>query len=144
MEEFSHRFHRDLSSTIVWGFNGHYPGPTITVEANQRLTVHWINNLRHTQTPGTPLRTTHALAVDMCVEGPSFWGTVPRTIPHVHGAHVKAAYDGQPLLAFPPGDNETHHYHNRQPPATLWYHDHAMGLTRLNVYMGLAGFYIIK
>ena len=29
-------------------------------------------------------------------------------------------------------------------PTTLWYHDHALGITRLNVYAGLAGFYLIK
>jgi spore coat protein A len=27
---------------------------------------------------------------------------------------------------------------------TLWYHDHAIGQTRLNVYAGLAGAYIIR
>ncbi len=27
--------------------------------------------------------------------------------------------------------------------ATLWYHDHAMGITRLNVALGLAGFYVL-
>jgi spore coat protein A len=28
--------------------------------------------------------------------------------------------------------------------ATLWYHDHALGMTRLNVLAGLAGFYIVR
>jgi len=28
--------------------------------------------------------------------------------------------------------------------ATLWYHDHALGITRLNVYAGGAGFYLIR
>ena len=31
-----------------------------------------------------------------------------------------------------------------QEPATLWYHDHALGVGRLNVYAGLAGFYLIR
>ena len=35
-------------------------------------------------------------------------------------------------------------YPNNQPPATLWYHDHTAGMTRLNVYAGLAGFYLIR
>ncbi len=29
-------------------------------------------------------------------------------------------------------------------PATLWYHDHVLGITRLNVYAGLAGFYLLR
>ena len=29
-------------------------------------------------------------------------------------------------------------------PTTLWYHDHTLGMTRLNVYAGLAGFYLIR
>lgn len=37
-----------------------------------------------------------------------------------------------------------YHYVNEQEPTTLWYHDHALGITRLNVLMGLAGFYIIR
>ena len=36
-------------------------------------------------------------------------------------------------------------YPNQQPGASLWYHDHAMGITRLNAMMGLAGgFYILR
>ncbi len=35
-------------------------------------------------------------------------------------------------------------YDNDQPACCLWYYDHALGITRLNVYAGLAGFYIIR
>ena len=35
-------------------------------------------------------------------------------------------------------------YNNKQQPTMLWYHDHTIGLTRLNVFSGLAGAYIIK
>lgn len=35
-------------------------------------------------------------------------------------------------------------YPNAQPATTLWYHDHALGMTRTNVYAGPAGFYIIR
>ncbi len=38
----------------------------------------------------------------------------------------------------------TYRYPNTQRPATLWFHDHALGVTRLNVYAGLAGFYLIR
>jgi spore coat protein A, manganese oxidase len=35
-------------------------------------------------------------------------------------------------------------YPNDQPATTLWYHDHTLGLTRVNVYAGLAGFYLLR
>src|SRR5215204_287736 len=35
-------------------------------------------------------------------------------------------------------------YANDQPPATLWFHDHTLGMTRLNVYAGPAGFYLLR
>lgn len=35
-------------------------------------------------------------------------------------------------------------YPNNQRPTTLWYHDHTLGMTRLNVYAGPAGFYLIR
>jgi len=35
-------------------------------------------------------------------------------------------------------------FENKQEATTLWYHDHALGITRLNVYAGLAGFYLIR
>ena len=35
-------------------------------------------------------------------------------------------------------------YPNDQPATTLWYHDHALGMTRLNVYAGPAGYWLIR
>jgi bilirubin oxidase len=35
-------------------------------------------------------------------------------------------------------------YSNDQDATTLWYHDHSLGMTRLNVYAGPAGFYLIR
>jgi FtsP/CotA-like multicopper oxidase with cupredoxin domain len=35
-------------------------------------------------------------------------------------------------------------YPNLNRASTIWYHDHALGMTRLNVYAGPAGFYIIR
>jgi spore coat protein A, manganese oxidase len=43
----------------------------------------------------------------------------------------------------PDWTQQIHTYVNEQLPATIWYHDHAFGYTRHNVYAGLAGFYII-
>jgi FtsP/CotA-like multicopper oxidase with cupredoxin domain len=38
----------------------------------------------------------------------------------------------------------TFQYPNRNRASTIWYHDHALGMTRLNVYAGPAGFYILR
>ena len=44
----------------------------------------------------------------------------------------------------PGGFTNTFRYNNDVQPGNLWYHDHALGLTRLNVYAGLAGFYFTR
>jgi len=46
-------------------------------------------------------------------------------------------------LPWEPG-TATFQYSNNQRATTLWYHDHALGMTRVNVYAGPAGFYIIR
>jgi bilirubin oxidase len=38
----------------------------------------------------------------------------------------------------------TFQYDNDQPATTMWYHDHTLGMTRLNVYAGPAGFYLLR
>lgn len=38
----------------------------------------------------------------------------------------------------------TFQYPNHNRASTIWYHDHTLGMTRLNVYAGPAGFYIIR
>lgn len=52
----------------------------------------------------------------------------------------KAAAAGVPWA---PG-RVTSRYPNSQVPATLWYHDHGLGITRLNVYAGPAGFFLLR
>src|SRR5699024_7490077 len=42
-----------------------------------------------------------------------------------------------------PGE-QVAHYPNDNRDSTLWYHDHALGITRLNVYAGPAGFYLLR
>ena len=39
---------------------------------------------------------------------------------------------------------EVYYYDNSEPAAQAWYHDHALGITRLNLYAGMAGNYIIR
>ncbi|CAG1006953.1 Spore coat protein A [Phycisphaerales bacterium] len=143
MSEFEQQLHRDLPPTRVWGYNGTFPARTIEAHTGQPVTVTWTNDLRDLATG--QLRTTHYLPVDTCIHGPDQNGSVPVTSVHLHGGHVPADFDGQPDLAFPPGQQSPiFTYPNSQQAATLWYHDHGLGITRLNVYMGLAGFYLLR
>lgn len=139
--QFQQRLHRDLPLTTLWGYGGTYLGPTIEAGRNQTVTVTWINDLRDSS---GQLLQQHHLPVDTCMHGPDVEGPTPRTVVHLHGAHVAAAYDGYPEDTILPGESDVYIYPNNQLPATLWYHDHALGITRLNVYMGLAGFYLIR
>jgi spore coat protein A, manganese oxidase len=142
LTEQSQRFHRDLPLTRVWGINGGYPGPTIEAGRGQPVTVTWASNLRD---PQGALRVHHPLAVDTCLRGPDQFGDSPRTTMHLHGGHVPPDSDGHPEATILPGQaSSPYSYPNTQPAGTVWYHDHAIGITRLNVYMGLAGFYLIR
>jgi spore coat protein A len=134
------RYHRDLPPARVWGYAGTYPGPTIVASSGKEVTVQWVNDLR--DSTGVP-RTTHYLPVDPCVHGADTGGPAPRIVTHLHGGHVEQQSDGYPTWTVQPGQSQTFHYPNKQLPGTLWYHDHALGITRLNVMMGLAGFYLL-
>jgi spore coat protein A len=120
----------------VWGFNGCYPGPTIEARSNEPVLVKWVNNL--------PAK--HHLTVDHHLHGPDKYpgDPRPRAVVHLHGGHVPPESDGYPEATMVPGESAVYAYPNNQQAATLWYHDHALGVTRLNVYMGLAGLYLIR
>ncbi len=132
------QLHRHLPPTTLWTYDGVFPGPTILATRDQPVTVNWINNLQNAN--GTP-RTDHYLDVNLCPHGAE---DVPKTVVHLHGGHVPADVDGYPEDAYLPGAMLSYQYPNKQLPGLLWYHDHALGITRLNVYMGLAGAYIIS
>ncbi len=137
--------------TKVWGYNGSYPGPTILARKNRPIDVLWENKLADNN--GTlphlfPIDAT----VDWALSGRTDWKSlgVP-IVTHLHGGHTESASDGLPEAWFTPDFavtgsgfvKSTLHYNNDQEAATLWYHDHAMGITRLNVYAGLAGYYLL-
>jgi spore coat protein A, manganese oxidase len=63
---------------------------------------------------------------------------------HLHGGKVPPESDGYPEATIIPGQRVNYLYPNAQRAETLWYHDHTLGTTRLNLYMGLAGFYLIR
>jgi spore coat protein A len=67
-----------------------------------------------------------------------------RTVTHLHGSKTRSDSDGLPEKWFASGGSVRFTYPNDQPASTLWYHDHAVGITRLNVYAGLSGFYLLR
>jgi spore coat protein A, manganese oxidase len=71
----------------------------------------------------------------------------PRTMTHLHGGLVTAQNDGNPVIfpgGFTNGQTQPAHYPNDQLAALLWFHDHGLGSTRLNVFGGLAAAYILR
>ncbi len=142
MQQFKHSFHSSMPQTTTWGFEGSYPGPVIEVRPNQKIKVKWVNHL--------PVK--HLLPVDTTIHGAE--PNVPRvrTVIHLHGAVVRPESDGYPDAWFTRGyrvvgpkfERKIYDYPNLQRPTTLWYHAHAIGITRLNVYAGLAGVYLIR
>jgi len=77
-------------------------------------------------------------------------GRQVRMMAHLHGGFVAAADDGNPMVTpdgFGPGETQSVTYPNEAPQQSarlMWFHDHAMGATRLNVFAGLAGAYILR
>ena len=63
---------------------------------------------------------------------------------HVHGAKTGPESDGYPEDWVVPGKSSLYYYPNQQDAATLWYHDHTLGINRLNVYAGLLGAFFIR
>jgi len=150
----AHRFHRDLPESVIWGYDGTVPGPTIEAERGQPVTVQWRNELDGAL---PVVVTTAPVAADtssvpvQCVPGLS--GGVPdqnaaalagHTVVHLHGGLTPASYDGWAENLFAPGQDAVFHYPMGQRAALLWYHDHVMGVTRFGVYAGLAGLWIIR
>jgi len=132
--EMRRKLHRDLPPTVLWGFNESSPGPVIEAEQGRPITVDWLNRL--------PLR--HRLLVDHNIGGAGKDVPEVRSTIHLHGGHVASDSDGYPEDWITPGQQQRTIYPNHQPAAMLWYHDHSMGITRLNAMMGLAGLYILR
>jgi FtsP/CotA-like multicopper oxidase with cupredoxin domain len=146
--------------THVWGYKvgaapPHYPGFTIEAQRGTRTRVTYDNDL-----PLVPVLQKY-LAVDQTLHWAdpleemgslSPYAGPPPVVTHLHGAEGPSAFDGAPDAWFTPrlahkGQGfvtNIYNYPNRQEATTLWFHDHALGMTRLNVYAGLAAFYLIR
>jgi spore coat protein A, manganese oxidase len=108
--------------TRMWTYNGTFPGPTIRRPTGKVTHVHFQNNL------------------------PATAGSLSL---HNHGNHSSPESDGQPTtFLVPPGGSRDYYYTGLEDGkgergAMQWYHDHRDGVTGRNVWMGLAGLYII-
>ncbi len=134
MRAIESRVHRDLPPTTFWSFGTTFPGPTFEARRGQGLWIDWINQL--------PKK--HFLPIDHTIHGAEAGMPESRAVVHVHGARVPPESDGYPERWFETGASASYYYPNDQEAATLWYHDHTMGINRLNVYAGLMGVYLIR
>lgn len=136
LENIKHIFHPNLPATNMFGFNGIHPGPTIAAETDKPVKVDWHSRLSNIHPLG--------YAIDPTLDNGHI-GELPavRNVIHNHGAHVLNTSDGLPNDWITPG-NTLHYRYPNHAAATQWYHDHAHGITRLNVYAGLAGFYLVR
>lgn len=134
--------------TKVWGYNGTYPGPTILVTSNKKLIVEYHNNLK--VLPLLPIDSSIHWAFSH--NGLDIKKVGVPLVPHLHGGHTESNSDGLPEQWWTPDLEYTgnyfvkniYTYDNDQESSILWYHDHTLGITRLNVYAGLSGFYLIQ
>ncbi|MFE3222157.1 multicopper oxidase family protein [Nocardia sp. NPDC059228] len=132
----THRYHRELPETRSWGFGQPVLGPSLEAHRDQVARIGFRNELG-----------THVLAqhVDLTMHGVTELDrTDPRFTVHLHGGANSPDSDGHPLIGWRNGGGPSFAYGNRQEAATLWYHDHAMGITRLNIQAGLAGMYYLR
>jgi spore coat protein A len=155
---------------INGAFLGVY-GATVEGTKGTALTFNYINNLRDevNGVMGTgPYLTKHLLQLDYTLDGTDQGEPECRITTHFHGGDVPYTSDGHPDAwvtndpavqanwvkaadpsvgfpgrvagnALPPFT-----YPNNQDASTLWFHDHSMGITRLNAYAGVAAFYLLK
>jgi spore coat protein A len=134
MHELRVKVHRDLPATRMWIFGDSFPGPTIETQTGRAVMVEWVNQL--------PAR--HFLPVDHTIMGAEAGVPEGRAVVHLHGGRTPADSDGYPEKWTTPGQTQTCFYPSAQHAALLFYHDHSMGINRLNIYAGMQGFFIVR
>ncbi|MFZ3213396.1 MAG: multicopper oxidase domain-containing protein [Terriglobales bacterium] len=155
-QQFYQQMHPDLPKpTKLWGYvdrttgNPAYLGPIIVANRGTPVRLRFKNNL-------PPV---HPLPVDTTLMGADMGAAQNRAVIHLHGGFTPWSADGGPFAWFAPDgsygssfvngvpgvkDEAEYYYTNDQSARLLWYHDHAVGITRLNAYAGLASAYLIN
>ena len=118
-----------------------FPGPTILTAVGVPIQVTWLNNL---SAPHVLDYAISKMLIKDYANSSCYPGCGVAAIVHVHGGQVPAIYDGTGKYEVTYGRTKVDQYINRNLPGTLVYHDHAMGLQRLNNYAGMTGMYIIQ
>jgi spore coat protein A, manganese oxidase len=134
-----------------------HPGPTVVAKKNTPVTVTWINDLGFTY----PLQIDTSILWAYSL-APYNTRTIENNgvpfVPYLAGGHSNTEVNGLPDQWWTPlyhttlnplarGSDFTSNiyiYDNSQEAATLWYHDRSLGITRLQSYLGMAGFYFVR
>jgi spore coat protein A len=145
--QISRQLHPDLPPTPIWAYDdgsgligqaGSF-GMAVVAQSGVPLHVSFKHELPSTYPSWIPVDTRLTPL-----------GNEVRVMTHLHGGFVTADSDGNPAVTpngFGPGETQTVFYTNQLPqmPASLlWFHDHGLGATRLNVFAGLAAAYILR
>jgi spore coat protein A len=145
--EITRRLHPDLPPTPLWAYDdgsglagqaGSF-GMAVVAQSGVPLQVTFTHQLPETYPPWIPVDTRLTPLGDQV-----------RLMTHLHGGFVAGDSDGNPAVTrngFGPGETQSVLYTNQLPqmPASLlWFHDHGLGATRLNVFAGLAAAYILR
>jgi len=155
-------------STKIWGYGTPdssytWPGRTFQVQRGETMRVKWLNRISIekgyllTGKGDFEGQSVVDTSLHWCYSLPGYESFtieehgVPIVV-HLHGSHSDSAFDGNPDYFFTPDfaikgpywEAETYVYDNDQNATCLFYHDHALGITRLNVHAGMAGFYFIR
>jgi spore coat protein A len=134
MQETHFKVHRDVPPTRMWTYGPGPVGPVIEARSGEPLDIEWVNHL--------PAK--HFLPIDHSMHGCGEDVPEVRAVVHLHGAKTRSKDDGYPEDWYLPGQSRICHYPMDQEATTLWYHDHAMGINRLNSYAGLFGMLLIR
>jgi FtsP/CotA-like multicopper oxidase with cupredoxin domain len=161
---------RFKAGTYIWGYKVgdkplSYPGHTIEAQRGTPVVITYLNKI--------PVSSVSKLQPHLAIDQTIHWsnphghhigstsayqGSIPTSV-HLHGAEVSSSFDGGPEQWFTSDgmhgkgyatfkSTEANaaicHYPNAQPATTLWFHDHALGITRLNVFSGLVAFYFLR
>jgi spore coat protein A, manganese oxidase len=140
LEPILHDFHPKLRNIPMWSYGKQSPGLLIDEPIGQAVRVAWVSHLKNSS-----LSAILDFGERQGMERPHMLA-VPHNQVHLHGARVAGTSDGFPehTNAFHPNEGRIYYYPNLQSASTLWYHDHTMDVTRLNVYAGLFGMYVLR
>jgi spore coat protein A len=134
MREIHAKVHRDVPATRMWSYGPTALAPLIETRTHQTTQIEWVNRLP----------TQHFLPIDHSLHGCGRDIPDVRACVHLHGGRTPSHSDGFPDDWFVPGKSRICTYPLLQNATALWFHDHAMGINRLNIYAGLFGMVLLR